>query len=179
MQVTFEQCSPMLMEAKVMKTLSVFWVAYAVKRKLECRKDNAYYFLGLQGYCSLWIHSTRPNSQLSLLCGNTEAVTWSCAWERPEIWPNDWILNHDNAPSHKVLSVRQFLAQKSITKMQHSPCSLDLAPNDFWLFHKIKSALKGWRFQDVEDIQKNMTTALKSVTQQEFQKVPTVAASLG
>jgi hypothetical protein len=27
-----------------------------------------------------------------------------------------------------------------------------LAPNDFWLFTKIKSALKEQRFQDIDDI---------------------------
>jgi hypothetical protein len=32
--------------------------------------------------------------------------------ERPGLWPNDWILHHDNAPAHKVLSVKQFLTQK-------------------------------------------------------------------
>jgi hypothetical protein len=42
-------------------------------------EDNAHYFLRYQGYCSLSIHLTRPNSQPSLLCGNTEAITWSCA----------------------------------------------------------------------------------------------------
>jgi hypothetical protein len=41
-------------------------------------KDTVRHFLRYQGYCSLWIHSTRPNSQPSLLWGNTEAVTWSC-----------------------------------------------------------------------------------------------------
>jgi hypothetical protein len=44
-----------------------------------------------------------------------------------------------------VLSAKQFLAQKSIT---------DLAPNDFWLFPKIKSALKGRKFYVIEGIQK-------------------------
>jgi transposase len=34
------------------------------------------------------------------------------------------------------------------------PYSPDLAPNDVWLFPKIKSALKGRRFQDIEDIKK-------------------------
>jgi hypothetical protein len=38
--------------------------------------------------------------------------------------------------------------------MEHPPFSPDLALNDFWLFSKIKSALKGWRFQDIEDITK-------------------------
>jgi hypothetical protein len=39
--------------------------------------------------------------------------------KRPELWPNDWILHHHNAPAHKALSVKQFLAQKSITEMEH------------------------------------------------------------
>jgi hypothetical protein len=47
-----------------------------------------------------------------------------------------------------------FLAQKSITEMEHPSCSPDLAPNDFWLFTKIKSSLKWGRFQDTEDIPK-------------------------
>jgi transposase len=54
--------------------------------------------------------------------------------------------------------------------MEHPPYSPDLAPNDFWLFQKIKSALKEPRFQDTEDVQKNVMTALKAILQQEFQK---------
>jgi len=50
--------------------------------------------------------------------------------------------DHDGAASHSALSVKQFLAQKLITEMEHPPYSLNLAPNDFWLFPKIKSALK-------------------------------------
>jgi histone-lysine N-methyltransferase SETMAR len=57
--------------------------------------------------------------------------------KRPELWPNDWILHDDNAPAHKALSVKQFMAQKSITEMEHPPYSPDLAPNDFWLLPKL------------------------------------------
>jgi hypothetical protein len=32
--------------------------------------------------------------------------------KRPELWPNDWILQHDNAPAQKALSIKQFLDQK-------------------------------------------------------------------
>jgi hypothetical protein len=60
---------------------------------------------------------------------------------RPKIWPNNWIL-HDNAPAHKALSAKQFLAKKYMTEMKHPPYSTDLATNDFWMFPKIKSALK-------------------------------------
>jgi histone-lysine N-methyltransferase SETMAR len=63
--------------------------------------------------------------------------------KRPELWPGDWILHHDNVPAHKELSVKQFLLQKSITEMEHTPSSPDLAPNDFLMFPKIKPTLKG------------------------------------
>jgi hypothetical protein len=65
-----------------------------------------------------------------------------------------------------------FWTKKSITVIDHPPHYPDLAPNDFWLFPKIKSALKGRRFQDIEDIQKKkkVTSALKDIPQQEFQK---------
>jgi hypothetical protein len=47
----------------------------------------------------------------------------------------------------------EFLAKKSITKLDHPPYSPDLAPCDFWLFPELKTALKGCRFDDISDIQ--------------------------
>jgi hypothetical protein len=38
--------------------------------------------------------------------------------------------------------------------MEYPPNSPDLVPNDFWLFPKIKYALKGQRFQEIGDIRK-------------------------
>jgi len=32
---------------------------------------------------------------------------------------NSWILQHDNAPAHTALSVREFLATKQITVLEH------------------------------------------------------------
>jgi hypothetical protein len=52
----------------------------------------------------------------------------------------------------RCLLSSSFLTQKSITEMEHPPYSPELAPDDFWLFPEIKSALKGPRFQNVEDI---------------------------
>jgi hypothetical protein len=48
--------------------------------------------------------------------------------KRPEIWPNDWILHHDNAPAQRALSVKQCLPPKSITEMKRPLCSPELAP---------------------------------------------------
>jgi hypothetical protein len=70
----------------------------------------------------------------------------------PELWPNDWIPHHVSAQVDKMLCVKQFLTQKSITEREQPPNSSDSAPNNFWLFPKIKSALKGRKFQVTEDI---------------------------
>jgi hypothetical protein len=43
----------------------------------------------------------------------------------------------------EALSVKQFLAKKSITETEYPPCSTDLALNDFLLFPEIKSTLRG------------------------------------
>jgi hypothetical protein len=76
--------------------------------------------------------------------------------KRPELWPNDWILHHDNAPADKELSITQFLAQKSNTEQNYGPYSPDLAPNDFWLFPKIKSALKDEYFRVLKTSKKKL-----------------------
>jgi len=54
--------------------------------------------------------------------------------------------------------------------VEHPSYSPYLAQNDFWLFPKIKSTLKGRRFQDTDNVQKNVMLALKAVPQQQFQK---------
>jgi len=38
-----------------------------------------------------------------------------------ELWSNDWILYHNNAPAHKALSIWQFGTQKSNTEIEHPP----------------------------------------------------------
>jgi transposase len=89
---------------------------------------------------------------------------------RSELWPNARILHHDNALAHDTLVVREFLAKKSIMKLGHPSYSPDLAPCDFWLFPKLKTALKVHRFSDIADIQGHATTILQSIPEEEFQK---------
>jgi hypothetical protein len=72
-------------------------------------------------------------------------------------------------PTRRSLS-RIFCPKNRLLKWNNPPYSPHLAPNYFWLFQKIKNALKGLRFQDTEDIQENVTTAEKAVPQQELQK---------
>jgi hypothetical protein len=73
--------------------------------------------------------------------------------KRPELWPNDWIFHHDSDPAYRVLPVKQFLAQKSITGMKHPPYFPDFVPNDLWLFPEMRFALKGRKFKNIEELQ--------------------------
>jgi hypothetical protein len=50
--------------------------------------------------------------------------------ERPELWPNDWILHRDDAPAHEALPSEQLVAQKSIPEVEHALRFPDMVPND-------------------------------------------------
>jgi hypothetical protein len=90
--------------------------------------------------------------------------------KRPHKWsPGTWLLHHDNTPCHAALSVREFLAKHSIPVVPHPPYSPDLPPCDFFLFSRLKSTLKGKRFQDVAEIQLNMTRQLQAFPRQAHQ----------
>ena len=58
------------------------------------------------------------------------------------------------------LLMQRFLAKHQITQVTQPPHSPDLAPRNFWLFPKLKSLLKGKRFQTIDEIQENMTGQL-------------------
>jgi hypothetical protein len=67
------------------------------------------------------------------------------------------------------LRTHDILAKTSIIKMTHPPYSPDLASCDFWLFPKLRNALNGQRFADNPDIQRNMTTLLRGILENDFQ----------
>jgi histone-lysine N-methyltransferase SETMAR len=56
-------------------------------------------------------------------------------------------------PSHCALNVKHLLAKKAITTIEHPPDLPDLAPADYFLFPRIKRALKGQRFDVINAIQ--------------------------
>ena len=56
-----------------------------------------------------------------------------------------------------------FLAKHQTTQGTQTPYSPDLAPCDFWLFPKLKSPLKGKRFQTVNEIQENTMEKLMAI----------------
>lgn len=72
-----------------------------------------------------------------------------------------WRLLHDNASSHRLTFVTDFLTKNRILTINHSPY---LAPCDFYLFGKIHLPMKGKRFADVEAIQKACTDILENIS---------------
>jgi hypothetical protein len=62
---------------------------------------------------------------------------------------NSWLLLRDCA-----LSVKHFLAKKAVTTIEHPPYLPDFAPADYFLFPRIKRALKGQRLDDIKAIQR-------------------------
>jgi hypothetical protein len=62
------------------------------------------------------------------------------------------------------------LWQSKTSVVPHPPCSLDLAPADFFPFPKFKTTLKGLRFQTIEEIQENAIRELRAITDSAFQE---------
>jgi len=89
---------------------------------------------------------------------------------RPEMWKNgSWVLHQDNVPAHNALSVKTFLTKHKITMLEHPPYSPDLAPCDFFLFSKIKSALKGTGFEAIDAVKAKATELMNKLSEDNLQ----------
>jgi transposase len=73
------------------------------------------------------------------------------------------MLHHDNLLAHASLLIREFLAKNETTVVPQPSYSPDLAPADFFLFPKLKSTLKGRRFESIEEIEENSLTELRAI----------------
>ena len=91
--------------------------------------------------------------------------------KRPDLWKeNTWFLHHDNAPSHTALILRDFFAKNSTHIVPQPAYSPDLAPCDFWLFSKLKSPLRGHRFDSIDEIKTESLKELKAIPAIEYKK---------
>ena len=71
--------------------------------------------------------------------------------------------------------IKFFLAKYQITQTIQLHYSWHLACYDFWLFPKLKSLLKGKRFQTIDEIQENMMGQLMAIGRTVWgPKVPTL-----
>ena len=120
--------------------------------------------------CTVWpLHSkwlskysnkSEPNFALSLNMPPRKLFGW---FRRLLLWTTgDWQL-HCDMPTHASCLVQRLLVKYQITQVTKPLYSPDLVLCDFWLFPKLKSPLKGKRFQTVDEIQDNMTGQLMAM----------------
>jgi transposase len=82
--------------------------------------------------------------------------------KQPSKWrTNSWFIPHGNAPAHRSVFIKHFLAKNNMTTLEHTPYSPDLVPVDFYLFLRLKSELKERRFCDAAEIIRNATEQRK------------------
>ncbi|UYV84765.1 hypothetical protein LAZ67_X003375 [Cordylochernes scorpioides] len=106
---------------------------------------------------------------LSVYLGIMRCLREAVRLKRPERWQNnDWILHVGNARPHTVHVVLQFLAKHSTIQIPHPPYSPDLAPNDFFLYPKLKINLKGRKFDNVDMIQAESKATLRNLSKGDF-----------
>jgi hypothetical protein len=74
------------------------------------------------------------------------------------------VQNSCRAPTHASLLIRINPAKHQTSVVPHPPYSPGLAPADFFLFPKLKTILKGRRFQTTEEIQENEIRELRANT---------------
>ncbi|GBM59168.1 hypothetical protein AVEN_18057-1 [Araneus ventricosus] len=60
----------------------------------------------------------------------------------------------DNAPTHRFLLVSNYLSKHPIPVLPQSVNSPDLAPCDFFPFHRMQNLLKGQQFSSSEAVQR-------------------------
>jgi len=80
------------------------------------------------------------------------------------------MLHHNNALAHASLLIRRYLAKLQTYDVTHLPYSPDFAPADFFLSPKLKTTLKGHRFQTIEEIQENVIRELRAIKESVFQE---------
>jgi len=86
------------------------------------------------------------------------------------MWKNgSWVLHQDIVPAHSSLSVKNFLMKHTNTMLEHPPYSPDLASCDFFLFPKIKSALKGTRFESIDAVKAKAMELMNKLSEDNLQ----------
>ena len=79
-------------------------------------------------------------------------------------------LHHDNAAPHKAHITLTYLDDDGIRLMEHPPHSPDLAPCDFRLFPKIKSAPAGKPFSRIQDLPKAVHSEMRGIPASEYRE---------
>ena len=78
-----------------------------------------------------------------------------------------WHFQQDNAPVHNSILVTDYLTKMGIKTVPHPPYT-DLAPCDFWLFHKLKEKFRGRHYETIEEVKEAVMKVIDTLTQEDF-----------
>ena len=93
-------------------------------------------------------------------CVKLEYFSMGTIWMIPKAAAMDnwWLAASSRQLAHSCITFcAEFWGDHQITQVTQPPYSPDLVLCHFWLFPKLKSPLKGKRFQTIDEIQENMT----------------------
>ncbi len=77
-------------------------------------------------------------------------------------------IHMDNASPHTATLTKQLIRQLGWTQLPHPPYSPDLAPNDFWLYNRLKKHLRGVKFPSVAALKEAVTQEIAAIPSREF-----------
>ncbi|UYV66955.1 hypothetical protein LAZ67_4003444 [Cordylochernes scorpioides] len=145
-----------------------FKKARMIKSKLKCLPITFFDVKGLIHYEFVPEgQTTNQHHYLDALRRLREAVRQ----KRLEKWhQKNWLLHHENARPHTAVTVQLYLAKHGIALLPQPPYSPDLAPNDFFIYPKIKKVVNGCRFDPIPEIKENTKNIFKSLKNEDFQR---------
>ena len=89
-------------------------------------------------------------------------------WGRRPDGYREFYLHHDNAPPHTAAITLGLIGLSRIDMVPHPPYSPDLAPCDFFLFPRLKSGLRGHRFQNLRDLKTAVSRELRAIDPKDY-----------
>jgi histone-lysine N-methyltransferase SETMAR len=81
------------------------------------------------------------------------------------------VLHFDNASPHTARSTIGYMNRNRLARASHLPFSPDLAPSDFYLFGKAKTAMMGTTFEDDNQLFQVVMDALHRIPRDELEAV--------
>jgi hypothetical protein len=106
-----------------------------------------------------------------ILAGQTVNSAYYCdiSWQlhenvlrlQPERWrQKNWLLHHNNAPSHTYFFTMEFFTQNNMTAVHLPPC--------FSLFPQLKIKLKSRHFDTIEEIEAELQDVLNTFREYDY-----------
>ncbi len=143
------------------------------------KKSMLTVFFDIKGILLIQFNMPKETIDADRYCATLAQLKENVRRKRPELWEQNeegdrkFLLHHDNAPAHTATQTLAKLGRWGIQMVAHPPYSPDLAPSDFALFPKLKSMMRGKRFDSVRQMEDEASKILRSLEPAFFRKVMT------